>query len=285
MTRALALTLALAAALAPASASAWCRTTTIPSQPDPTVCPMAGVPVAWAGSCVSYRIDPRVLPTNIPLETFRAAAESSSRTWATVVCDPSTRAAPGVQLVAYPDLETPVGYFASRSNNNTLTFRDHWLDDSFHPPDAAAVTIVTFGSLSASIVDADTELNLRTDTNPAGFPFSVTGERTAADLQTIVTHEFGHTLGLAHSGHRDAIMWFSAGRGEQRRTPTADDVAGICTIYPATRNVACVPEIRFDRYYGDGVSCAASRGAHATGLAWIALGVACARRRRVTARR
>ena len=119
-------------------------------------------------------------------------------------------------MTVLDDFAVPVGYFEGSPNTNTVTFRDHWGDDAFHAPDAAAITIVTFTSPSARILDADTELNLRTASNPRGFVFATDGRTNAADLPTIVTHEIGHTQGLAHSGERSAVMWYSAGRGEQR---------------------------------------------------------------------
>jgi hypothetical protein len=251
--------LALVCALAaPASAAGFCRTTTVPAQPDPTMCPARGVPVAWSGRCASYRINDSVLPPGITLEQFRTALVSGARAWATVICDAPTRAVPSFELVAYPDLRAPVGYFDDQPNYNIVTFRDHWNDDVYHPPDAAAITVVTYGSRSALILDADTEFNLRDGVNnPRGFVFSIAVMDNAAHLPTIITHEFGHTLGLAHSPVRTAVMWYAAGRGEQRDTPAADDIAGVCTIYPPTRAARCEPELRVDQLQGGGWYCAA----------------------------
>ena len=104
----------------------------------------------------------------------------------------------------------------------------------------------------ARILDADTEINLRSSENPRGAEFSTRGLATASDLATIVAHEFGHTQGLAHSSLPIAVMWFTAGRGEQRRTLRDDDIGGICALYPPRAGVVCDPTLRDLRFTGGG---------------------------------
>ena len=49
------------------------------------------------------------------------------------------------------------------------------------------------------------------------------------DFFTVALHEIGHTLGLGHSDHPDAVM--NASYQGSRRTLHADDIAGIVALY------------------------------------------------------
>jgi hypothetical protein len=51
------------------------------------------------------------------------------------------------------------------------------------------------------------------------------------DLKSTVLHEFGHALGLGHSGVPGAVMQPEIGSGEQVRTPTSDDIAAVRALY------------------------------------------------------
>ncbi len=274
------------ALLAPASAQAYCRTTTSARQPDPTMCPSQGSPIAWTTGCTGIRINPAVAAPGISPAQFRLAVSESVRSWQTVICDATTRAAPSFELVLLADTADLAGYEDAQANTNVVTFRATWGDDEFHDPNAAAITVVTFGSRTGAILDADTEFNLR-----ARYPFSFDGGPGTTDVRTVATHEFGHTQGLAHSPDRSAVMWYTAGQGERRRTPNADDVAGLCAVYPPDRAVRCDPDLRAQTLMGGGAACGASHGtAHGalfvTGVALaLAAGLRARRRFVATARR
>jgi hypothetical protein len=57
-------------------------------------------------------------------------------------------------------------------------------------------------------------------------------------LQSILTHEAGHFMGLAHATDTNSIMYAFYQEGAIELTP--DDQAGICNIYPpAPRKSGC----------------------------------------------
>jgi predicted Zn-dependent protease len=47
---------------------------------------------------------------------------------------------------------------------------------------------------------------------------------TAVDLQSLVLHELGHVLGLAHNTMTDSVMQASLASGQIRETPGTTDI-------------------------------------------------------------
>lgn len=58
-----------------------------------------------------------------------------------------------------------------------------------------------------------------------------TGGAANIDLQSVITHEFGHALGLNHSADGSAVMYPSYSAGSTKRSLAADDLAGMVAIY------------------------------------------------------
>ncbi len=106
--------------------------------------------------------------------------------------------------------------------------------------------------------------------NSADFPPSTTGAAGAQDLQSVITHEFGHHLGLGHAGEPgsppgvgdvipEATMYgFSSDGDTSKRSLHIDDILGLVSIYPRWRFSGTVTDsvtgelLDFATYYLNG---------------------------------
>ncbi|HLK88839.1 MAG TPA: MYXO-CTERM sorting domain-containing protein [Polyangia bacterium] len=205
---------------------------------------------------------------------------------------------------------------------NTIAFETASFDAGMEV--LAATT--TWKEPDGHIVDADIRINAVPGATPLGnldpgAPLSRHGQ-VLVDLQTLMTHELGHFLGLAHtcdvgpymgddSGDQPkdgvddqgnpipdctpypsasiakqaaAVMWYLIDSGSiAKRVLTADDAAGVCAIYPA----AADPHACTQNTPDDGCGCAAAGTAPGSAASALALGLAlgAARRRRPRSRR
>jgi hypothetical protein len=221
--------------VASGDAGAFCRTTTsaIPADYDPTVrgCWTQGSPIAWLwDERVPYQLDASA-SRQISLADATNAADQAFAQWTNVRCDggspnvtafddgPVSAAAVAADCGTTPcDPTQPGGY-------HLIVFRDSgWEYDD--PTSTLALTTVTYGVDSAVLFDAEIEVNSHDHVLTTKLP----APPGAFDLQTILTHEAGHFLGLAHATNDTAVMY--AYYGQNSRELTADDIAGLCAAYP-----------------------------------------------------
>ena len=120
-----------------------------------------------------------------------------------------------------------VQYDQNGPNQHVIVFRDSgWpYDDSSN---TLALTTVTYDRLTGEIYDADMEINTHDQT----LSIAPTVPSGGYDFESIVTHETGHFLGMAHSTDTFATMYahYTVG-SELMRALTGDDITGICSIY------------------------------------------------------
>jgi hypothetical protein len=267
-----------AALLASTHAQAFCRTTTCDpavddcNPPDGEECTSVGVPAFWPGRCVGFNVQQDAAP-RIPLETFRDLTVRSFAKWANADCGGGV-----VPTIEVHDLGPvpchAIEYNQCAGNANILMFRsDSW---PYPSSSALALTTVTFNMQNGEIYDVDMEIN---NTVPLGLPDG--DEAPDYDLESILTHEIGHFLGLAHSGSNAATMYPVYGLNTiHMRSLEADDIAGICAAYPSDRVAsACDPTPRhgFQSTCGEGTcpksekgGCAiGTTGARGTSWAWL----------------
>jgi hypothetical protein len=236
-TRALAW-LAFLAALAPASdAMAFCRSTTCTGEcpRDENDCKTTGKQLFWAGGCVGFSLQ-EDSSVHIPMKYFRQVAQRSFLAWTELECDS------GISTLSFAELDEvsckKTEYNSGGANANIILFQDNkW--DYAGVDNTLAKTTVTFDDDTGEILDADIEIN------HAYNQFTINDDLVEYDLESVLTHEVGHFIGLDHSPDFSATMFagYEPGTTEQR-TLEEDDILAACAVYPPERAVTCNTEPR-----------------------------------------
>jgi hypothetical protein len=232
--------------------------------PDPCDC---GTPILWAQPCVSFDVQ-QDASKQVDWNTADATLQQAFDTWLSVDCG---GAPPSIQIsdfgpVACDDVQFNKGGFGE-GNANVLIFRDDFWPHNGGASvgtDTLALTTVTFDTMTNEILDADIEVNT------AENIFTTNDMPLAADidLRSVLTHETGHFLGLAHTKvTTPATMAPIYPGGISMRTLSADDHAAICAAYPLDRQTtgddSCIPrhgwasQCGAEQYVG---SCGVGRG-------------------------
>lgn len=240
MRRAFVMLIGAAALLASVDAAAFCRSTTCRGDDcplDDQGCPATGLPLFWTTSCVGFSFQ-RDLSDKLDPDATRDAIRRAFFAWTSVPC-PGGSGAASITFAELADTSCgDVRYDDGLANVNVIAFRDDaW---SYHGIDnTLAQTTVTFSASTGEILDADIAVNTATN-------HVTTGDADVAyDLQSLMTHEIGHFIGLAHSPDANATMFATYDPGTTAiRRLSDDDVAAICAAYPPARGVTCDPTPR-----------------------------------------
>lgn len=225
--------LGLATASLPSTASAYCRTVTesLPASYNPVSrgCYNAGKFLYWKNPCVSFSIN-QAGSRYVPYDTAKSIIDQAFARWTGATCA-DTGAAPGIAASDYGEsVCDEVRYNKNGANQNLIVFRDTTWPYS-DPNNTLGLTTVTFEPSTGEIYDADMELNA----TQGNLSTTDAVEPNGFDLASVVTHEAGHFFGLAHAQSPTSTMYASYKPGTtQLRTLSADDVEGICAIYPST---------------------------------------------------
>ena len=228
--------------LQPSDAAAFCRTTTsvVPPdfQPGNGQCWTQGLPLWWRNGCVGYSIQ-KDASRQISYNDAANAIATAFGKWTASSCASGGTGASRVSIDVRdlgPVTCNQVQYNTDQPNQHSIIFRD----DTWPHNDAnntLALTTVVFNPDTGEIYDADMEINTAQVKLTIADPIAPDGY----DFASIVTHETGHFLGMAHSSDSHATMFAHYNQGSTTlRNLTADDVNGICSIYPpdGTRAVA-----------------------------------------------
>jgi hypothetical protein len=230
---------ALAVIFGSRSADAFCRTTTtlIPAGYDPITsgCIITGVPLAWHTSEVTYSVGQNA-SRQVSLADATRIADLAFAAWNTVSCPGG-----GVPTIyafnVGPSAWVPDGGSSCHTERCLTMAHDVIVfdDDAWPYADTAntlALTTVSFGVNDGAIFEAFTEVNTANYTITIQDP--PPANSSSYDLQSILTHEVGHFLGLAHAPDPSSMMYAFYKSGDIQLT--SDDVAGFCTIYPPLVN-------------------------------------------------
>jgi len=230
------------------AASAFCQATTC--DPNKTDCGQdaqgcftVGRPVSWASNCVTVSVQADAAPKqHIDYEAAQSSVERAFSAWTSAHCVAGT---PSISVVVNGPVSCSASeYNSDRGNANIVIFReDVW--PYAGGQDALGLTVINFDPASGEIWDADIEVNAVDEPLSVGDP--VAG---AVDLDSLLTHEAGHLLGLGHNIIDDTTTMFPGYHtgSIQLRTLADDDIAGICEIYPPKRkpsSTSCEPRHGF----------------------------------------
>ena len=253
---ALAALVGVASLLAGGRAHAYCRTTTVgvPADYDPSVsCWTEGLPLYWKNACVGYSIQ-QDASKQVSYDDAKDAISEAFSKWTSTTCttdgadsesagtgdDDDTVDAGNVNSggqVARVSIDVrdlgpvscdEVAYNATGPNQHVILFRDDtWPHNDSN--NTLALTTVVFNPDTGELYDADMEINTAQQKVTLQDPVPADGY----DFASIVTHETGHFLGMAHSTDQHATMFAHYDPGQTTlRHLTFDDLDGICDIYP-----------------------------------------------------
>jgi MYXO-CTERM domain-containing protein len=220
-----------------ANASAFCRTATGGLTDGCTIttdeCCTTGLPLYWKNACVGYDIQ-QDASKQVSYDDAAQAIALAFTKWTGATCATPGAAGSGQSRASIdvrdlgPVACNQVQYNKDGPNQHVIIFDDNnWPHNDSN--NTLALTTVTFDATTGEIYDADMEINTAQQTLTVHDPIPADGY----DLASIVTHETGHFLGMAHSGDTRATMYAHYRQGAtSMRDLTQDDVSGICSIYP-----------------------------------------------------
>ena len=214
--------------LVSAEAAAYCLTASCADGAPGELCEPekssdCGVPGRWARRCIGFSMH-EAGSAQVDLASAEIIMSQAFAAWTEADCGGDTPAIDVANLgsVACGEPE----YNQQCGNANVIAFRDTvWPYEG--QGSTLALTTVTYNLDTGEIFDADMEVNA------SEITLTIGDDNVVYDLRSILTHEAGHILGIAHSDVFSATMHVDYEPGETGlRTLDQDDVAAICAAYP-----------------------------------------------------
>lgn len=213
-------------------ARAFCRTTTERAPPDYDAvgagCWPNGLPLFWRNACLGYSIQ-RGASRKISYEDAANVLSTSFTRWTGATCptDGTGRSRTSIDVRDLGPAEcAKVEYVSGRANQNVIIFRD---EEWKYNKTVLGLTTVVYNPETGEIYGADMEINTF-DMDPLAVRDPVGPD--AYDFASVVTHEAGHFLGIAHSDVLGSTMYARYDPGQTNmRNLSPDDVSAICEVY------------------------------------------------------
>jgi len=170
-----------------------------------------GIEIKWFGSNMQYGVN----PTGGPFNSLSAIC-SAANTWSNVNTSNFNFLCSSSSLNPDP---------SQRDGKNGIGFASLTL---MGDPDVLAQNYHWYYVSSGENIESDIIIS-------SDYPWATDGSQNAYDIQSVLTHELGHSLCLENlydSGDSDKIMYGYASLGEIRRVLDQDSIDGITYLYP-----------------------------------------------------
>lgn len=177
-----------------------------------------------------YYVDGRMMqPSSVLIGQVQSAVDASYQAWQSVAC-------------AYPTFESQglstnnAGIADPRDPYDVFNVSAIWVTSKSDPLYQFALGGGIAAAASIPLNYAGTLYQCDIYLNAVDFVWSAQATTPAnqLDLQTFITHEIGHCIGLGHSEEPKDVMYPGATFGAQARALSQRDIDKVCAIAPQT---------------------------------------------------